>query len=603
MAADPQNLVLGVIGNCTFNALVDNRASIVWSCLPRPDGDPVFHSLLSRRDAPDADRHGGFFSIDLENYAHSRQFYLANTAVVVTELFDQKGQGLRVTDFAPRFAKFDRMFRPLQIVRRIEPIAGLPRIRVRVRPEFDYGASQPSISRGSNHVRYVHANQGLRLTADMPVAYVLDETFFLLDRSINLIFGVDETVGDSVSEMAREFEERTASYWRHWARALHLPLEWQDAVIRSAITLKLCTFEETGAIVAAMTTSVPEAPDTQRNWDYRYCWLRDSFFVVRALNSLSEMTTMENYLRYLLNVMHVASRSNHLQPVYGIALESALTERIVEHLPGYRGMGPVRVGNQAYEHLQHDVYGHAVLAATQAFFDRRLLRPAGSADFDRMQWLGERALALFDQPDAGIWEYRTKARIHTSSSIMCWAACDRLARIAIHLGNHERANTWRENAERIREVIYREAWSDKRQAFVDSFGGEDLDASVLLMGEVGLVKGDDPRWGKTLQAIGAELRQGNHLYRYRAPDDFGQPKTAFTVCTFWYVDALAKAGRIDEARELFENLLSCCNSLGLLSEDIDTVTGELWGNYPQTYSLVGIINGAMRLSRKWESVL
>jgi GH15 family glucan-1,4-alpha-glucosidase len=449
----------------------------------------------------------------------------------------------------------------------------------------------------------VHSTQALRLTSDMPLTYVLGGTSHLLDRPANLLFGVDETLGSGIGETARDFEERTAHYWQHWARALAVPLEWQEAVIRAAITLKLCTYEETGAIIAAMTTGIPEAPGTERTWDYRYCWLRDAFFVIRALNGISEVATMESYLRYLFNVVHSATARGHLQPVYGIGLEDMLGEHCVETLPGYRGIGPVRIGNQAFEHRQHDVYGHAVLAATQAFFDRRLLRTAGHDDYARLEWLGEQAFALFEKPDAGIWELRTSLHVHTSSAVMCWAACDRLAKIAAHLGLPERARVWMERADTLRAVILERAWNGKRRAFASTFGGGDLDASVLLMSEVNLLPPDDPRWRQTLDAIRSELKHGNHLFRYRTADDFGVPKMAFTACTFWYIDALVRVGAIEEARGLFDGLMSARNPLGMLSEDIDPVTGELWGNFPQTYSMVGIINGATRLSRRWETVL
>jgi len=594
------SLELGLIGNCTFNALVDRAANIVWCCMPRPDGDPVLHALLGQ-----AAENGvtGRFGIELADLVETRQRYIANTAILETELIDRAGNVARVTDFAPRFTDRGRTFRPLLLVRRVVPISGRPTFRLRLDPGFDYGARRPEITRGSHHVRYFHAGQAVRLTTDMPVAYAIGETPHLLDRPINMLFGVDETVDRNIGDLAHEFEERTEDYWRRFARALAVPLEWQDAVIRAAITLKLCTYEETGAIMAAVTTSIPEAPDTERTWDYRYCWLRDAFFVVRALNGLSEVATMENYLRYLTNVVHQAEPSRHLQPVYGIGLEAALPERRLTSLRGYRGFGPVRVGNQAYEHQQHDVYGHAVLAATQAFFDHRLLRPAGVEDFRRMEWLGERALELHDQPDAGIWEFRTRAAPHTSSAIMCWAACDRLAKIARHLGLDDRMRAWGEHARRIRKVVLERAWSDKRGAFVASFGGHDMDASVLLMSEVGFLAADDERWRHTLAAVRQELKSGGHLFRYVAADDFGAPTMAFTACTFWYVDALARAGEHDEARELFDDLVSQRNHLGLLSEDIDPRSGELWGNFPQTYSMVGVINGAIRLSRRWESVL
>jgi GH15 family glucan-1,4-alpha-glucosidase len=599
-AGGEPNLALAVIGNCAFNALIDTRGRIVWCCLPRPDGDPVFNTLLAGT-GDNVQR--GTFAIELADLAESRQSYVANTAIVQTELVDSQGNAVRITDFAPRFQDRGRTFRPLLLVRRLVPIAGRPHIRAVLSPTFGYGATQPTITRGSNHVRYVHTTQALRLTSDIPLTYVLDATSHLLDRPVNLLFGVDETLGGGINETARDFEERTADYWRHWVRALAVPLEWQDAVMRAAITLKLCTYEETGAIIAAMTTSIPEAPETGRTWDYRYCWLRDAFFVIRALNGISEVATMESFLRYLFNVVHTATARGHLQPVYGIGLDGDLGERSIDTLPGYRGIGPVRVGNQAYEHQQHDVYGHAVLASTQAFFDRRLLRPAGHDDFARLEWVGEQAFALFDQPDAGIWELRTAAHVHTSSAVMCWAACDRLAKIAMHLGAAERASVWSERADTLRAAILERAWNDKRRAFVATFGGDGLDASVLLMSEVGFVPPDDPRWRHTLDAIRGELKRGNHLYRYRVADDFGVPKMAFTACTFWYIDALVRIGAIQEARELFDDVMAARNPLGMLSEDIDPVTGELWGNFPQTYSMVGIINGATRLSRRWESVL
>jgi GH15 family glucan-1,4-alpha-glucosidase len=385
-------------------------------------------------------------------------------------------------------------------------------------------------------------------------------------------------------------------------RFLSIPADWQDAVIRAAITLKLSQYEGTGAIVAAMTTSIPEAPDSARNWDYRYCWLRDAFFVVRALNSLSEVGTMEDYLRFLHDVVRDADRG-HVQPLYGIGLERELTERVVPHLRGYRGMGPVRVGNSAYAHFQHDVYGNIVLGSAQAFHDRRLLRPADTSDFAALESVGAQAWRLHDQPDAGMWEFRSRSRVHTSSSLMCWAACDRLAKISVMLGLAERASLWAERASTIRNKILASAWSEKRQAFVESFGGSDLDASVLLMAEVGFIDPRDERFVRTVRALEQSLCDGPFMRRYEAPDDFGLPETAFNVCSFWRIDALARTGRVSEAREVFEALLARRNPVGLLSEDLATATGELWGNFPQTYSMVGIINGAMRLSRPWDDLV
>jgi GH15 family glucan-1,4-alpha-glucosidase len=592
----PASLELGVTGNCIISALIDREARVVWCCLPRLDGDPVFHALV---DDSSAQSGRGFWAIELGDFERSEQEYRPNTAVLVTRLYSSNGSAIEVTDFCPRFERAGRMFRPQTLVRRVRTLAGSPRICVRLRPSFGYGSVRPEVTHGSNHVRYVSPDRVLRLTTDAPISYVLSETPFLLETAVEFVLGADESLTDGPHLTARFFQQETEAHWRQWSRRLAIPPEWQDAVLRAAITLKLCTFEETGAIVAAMTTSIPEAPASGRNWDYRYCWLRDAFFVVRALNSLSEVDTMEHYLRYLADVVGQAP-DGHLQPVYGIALERRLDEREVPTLAGYRGMGPVRVGNQAFGHLQHDVYGNVVLASAQSFFDRRLLRPATDQDFARLERAGEQAFRVYGTPDASMWELRTRERVHTSSALMCWAACDRLARIAAHRGHGARARLWRDRAEEIRRSVEEQAFDAARGSFMDSFGGSDVEAGLLLMAEVGFLPADDRRFAGTVAEVERRLRRGRHLFRYAAADDFGTPSTAFNICTFWYIDALAQTGREAEARELFEHMLADRNHVGLLSEDIDPATGEHWGNYPQTYSLVGIINAATRLSRGWE---
>ena len=526
---------------------------------------------------------------------------MPNTAILKTTLHGTQGT-IEVTDFAPRFLWHNRSFRPQMIVRRLQATSGSPRLRLRVRPRFDFGATAPVVTRGSNHIRYVGPRFALRLTTDAPIDYLIDETYFDLRESLNIVLGADETLPESAADTARSFEESTETYWRQWVHRLAIPFEWQEAVIRAAITLKLCTYEPTGGIVAAITTSIPEAPGTERNWDYRLCWVRDAYFVVRALNSLSAMRTMENYLDWLMNVVSAAN-GDHIQPVLGVGLETKLVEQVVTHLPGYRGMGPVRVGNQAHEHFQHDSYGHVVLGAAQAFLDSRLLHPPGRRDFERLEKVGKKALLVYDQPDAGMWELRSRARVHTTSAVLCWAAVDRLARIAMHLGDPERAHNWRSSADQMKAVILRRSWSEKRKAFVESFDGEHLDAGVMLMTQVGFIDPNDPRMTATVDRLEATLARGPYMMRYEAADDFGLPETAFNICAFWRVDALARMGRKEEAREHFEALLDSRNHLGLLSEDTAPLTRELWGNFPQTYSMVGIINGAMALSQSWETAV
>ena len=588
-----RTLDLALIGNCTVGALVDARATITWGCFPRFDGDPVFCTLLKECDDY------GFFAVELADYERTEQHYLENTAILLTRLYDCHGGAVEVTDFAPRFGQYGRTFRPMMLVRRIRRLSGSPRLTLRLRPACDDGAARPAVTWGSNHIRYAAPAFTLRLTTDASLTAILQETPFFLEDSVTLLLGADETVHDTAGEVGRRFFEETAQYWREWVRVLAIPYEWQEAVIRATITLKLNAYDDTGAIVAAMTSSIPEAAGSGRNWDYRYCWLRDGYFVVNALNRLGATRTMERYLGYIVNIAANGS-DGLLQPVYGIDGRAGLEEREVAALPGYRGMGPVRIGNLAYRQVQHDVYGSAILAATHIFFDQRLTRRGDEALFRRLEPLGEQARRCYDQPDAGLWELRGSARVHTFSAVMCWAACDRLSRIAGRLGLTDRAAYWQGQARQMHETIGRRAWSERRKAFVSTFEGEAMDASLLLLTEVGFLDAADPRFGATVSAVEKDLRRGDFIFRYVEKDDFGEPENAFLVCTFWYVNALATLDRREEARELFEKLLACRNPHGLLAEHIDPRSGEQWGNFVQTYSMVGLINAAIRLSIRWD---
>ncbi|HEY0103949.1 MAG TPA: glycoside hydrolase family 15 protein [Brevundimonas sp.] len=587
------NLDLAPIGNCSISALIDRRGRYVWACAPRVDGDPVFSALM---DGSDPDH--GFWDIELEGLADITQAYVRNTPVLRTVMTSADGDSLEIIDFAPRHLKHSRTYRPLAFSRIVRPLSGSPRIRVRLRPAADWGARRAERTSGSNHIRYVCTDVTFRLTTDCPVSHILNERTFRLERAHAFFFGPDEGYDQDVGPGVTAALDRTVGYWQNWVRTLYLPLDWQEAVIRAAITLKLCAYEETGAIVAAMTTSVPEFPESGRNWDYRYCWIRDAYYTVRALNRLGAVDLLENYLAYLRNLVD-ASAGGHVQPVYGVGLEEDIDERITETVAGYRGMKPVRIGNQAREHLQHDVYGQIVLPLVQAFYDHRLLRPGTIEDFHALEKVGERAFAMHDQVDAGLWEFRTIARVHTYSSVMCWAACDRLAKAAAHLGLADSAAVWRERAATVHARIEREAFVPDEGRFAASFGNRELDASLLQMTDLGFLSPDDPRQKATFEAIERDLKKGPYLFRYVEADDFGEPETAFNFCTFWFIEALHLNGRTEEAREIFEQMLSRRTHAGLLSEDISLGDNELWGNYPQTYSLVGIINCAVLLSRSW----
>ena len=593
-------LDLGLIGNCRTSALIDRAGAIVWWCYPYFDSDPLCCALLEPQADPNRPgRPYGMIDIQFDGAELVSQVYENNSAILITSFVDQSGNAIEVVDFAPRFELHGRMFSPSMLVRIVRTTAGRPRIALRVRPAAGYGERPAETRAGAHHVSFGGAAHAMRLTTDASISSVIDERPFFLQQSITLLMGPDETVDGSPRDVGRAFHENTRRYWQRWVRNLAVPFEWQDVVIRAAITLKLNAFEDTGAIVAAVTTSIPEAPDSGRTWDYRHCWLRDAYFVVNALNRLGATSTMERYLDYILNII-ADTRDAPLQPVYGIRREAVLEENVAPALAGYRGMGPVRVGNLAYLQIQNDVFGAAVLASTHAFFDERLDRPAGRQMFNDLERMGEQAILNYNVPDAGIWELRGVKRVHTFSSIMCWAACDRLGSISRRLDLPERAAFWEGHARTIHAVICESAWNATLGSFVSTFGGDRLDASLLLMVELQFLQADDPRFASTVAAIEKYLRRGDFLLRYDEEDDFGLPETAFLVCTQWWILALAQIGEKERARALFLRVLERRNHLGLLSEDVASDDGELWGNFPQTYSMVGLIQCAMRLSISWD---
>lgn len=590
------SLDLWPIGNCQVSALIDRTGQFIWGCAPRIDGDPLFSALLGG-DAPEH----GFWAIDLEQSESIEQHYVRNTPILITRHTDTGGNSIEVIDFCPRFERQGRSFRPISYARIVRPVAGSPRIRVRLRPTRGWGDSCGERTRGSNHIRFVMSDMTLRLTTTAPVGMIEEERTFRVERPLHFFLGPDEGFAGDFAATLDTMLADTTRYWQEWVRGLAIPLEWQDVVIRSAITLKLCQHEETGAIVAAMTTSIPEHADSGRNWDYRYCWIRDAYYTVQALNRLGALDVLEGYLGYLRNIVDDAA-GGHIQPLYGVLGEATLEERVAPALPGYRGMGPVRVGNQAYEQIQHDAYGQIVLCAVHGFFDTRLFRMGGLEDFEALERVGERAWLNHDEPDAGLWELRTRKSVHTYSSAMCWAACDRLANAATALALPERARFWQDRADTIRARIESAAWRPETKRMSATFAGDDLDASVLQLLDLRFLSPDDPRFLDTLAAVEEGLRRGSFMLRYAIEDDFGLPETAFNVCTFWLIEALHFTGRSADARALFEEMLGRRTAAGLLSEDIDPVTGELWGNYPQTYSLVGMINCAVLLSKPWSAI-
>jgi GH15 family glucan-1,4-alpha-glucosidase len=583
---------LGLIGNCQFSALVERTGSIVWCCLPRFDSEPVFSTLLDERD-------GGSFLVGPADGERGTQHYLDNTNVLET-VFETASGSFRLLDFAPRFIQYDRAFRPTQIVRIVEPISGTARIRVRCEPSTGWSKQRANRVPASNHVRYEGFPAHLRLTTDIPISYLSGQPFALTERR-HLVLTWGAPLEEPLAPLCERFLNETLRYWRRWVKECEVPPLFQAEVIRSALALKLHCFEDTGAIVAAMTTSIPESTGSGRTWDYRYCWLRDSYYTLSAFRLLGHFEEREQFVRYLINVAS-ASPALDLAPLYRIDAGTELDEEVLSIWPGFNGDGPVRVGNAAARQRQNDVFGEMVLALAPIFFDERFSAERTHDTLGLLIRLAEKAAAVAGTPDAGIWELRTSAAPQTFSNLMCWAGVDRMANVAARY-DPARESWFRAASARIRDEILARAWNEGLGCFVAAENARDLDASVLQMATLRFLPVEDARLNRTIDAVRRDLERGGWLMRYRRDDGLGAPTAAFILCNFWLVEALAAAGRIGEARKLLEQSLKVLSPLALLSEDYDVGGARLLGNFPQAYSHVGLINAAFAASPRWSEVL
>ncbi|MCC6551624.1 MAG: glycoside hydrolase family 15 protein [Polyangiaceae bacterium] len=579
---------LGLIGNCQLSALVRRDGAIVWSCMPRFDSPPVFAALLDERG-------GGRFAISPADERPGVQRYLPNTNVLETR-FESGDGAFRVVDFAPRFMLYDRSFRPTKLFRIVEPLSGTPRIRVSCDPILGWSRERPRRDLGSHHIAFHGYRTDLRLTTDAPLSYLDGEPFALTERK-HFVLAWGAPVEEPLEPLCDRFLRETARYWQLWVKHCDIPPIYQEEVIRSALALKLHCFEDTGAIAAALTTSIPEAPGSGRSWDYRYCWLRDAFYALGAFRLLGHFEEREQFLHFLLNVA-ASSPELDLAPLYRIDGKTDLAERILTDWPGFAGEGHVRIGNDAATHQQHDVFGEMVLALTPLFLDARFREQVTPPVLDLVTRLARKAVSVAGQPDAGIWELRSGWRPQTFSSVMCWAAADRMSRIAA-LHRPAEAAEFAAAAERIRDEVLREAVDPARGCLVADYRGKEVDAALLQAATLRLLPPGDARMHATVDAVRADLDHHGWLKRYRTNDGFGVPVVAFTLCTFWLIEALAALGRAEEARGMMELVRGVKSPLGLLAEDVDPVSGVMWGNFPQAYSHVGLIHAAFAAAPRW----
>jgi GH15 family glucan-1,4-alpha-glucosidase len=578
---------LGLIGNCQLAAHVRNDGAIVWCCMPRFDAPPIFGALL--------DENGGHFTIGPATPAKGVQRYLPNTNVLETR-FESPDGAFRVLDFAPRYLQYDRSFRPTKLVRVVEPLSGTPRIRVSCDPVLGWSKARPNREPGSHHISYRGFSAEVRMTTNAPLSYVDGEPYALTTRQY-FVLAWGAPVEEALEPLCERFLSETIQYWRTWVKHCDVPSIYQEEVIRSALVLKLHCFEDTGAIVAALTTSIPESPGAGRTWDYRYCWLRDAYYALGAFRLLGHFEEREQFIHFLLNVASGAPDLD-LAPLYRIDGRTDLDESILTQWSGYRGEQPVRVGNAAALHKQHDVFGEMVLALTPLFLDARFREQVTPPVLNLVVELSRRAVKVAGTPDAGIWEIRTEWRPQTFSSLMCWAAADRMSRIAqIHAP--ELVKEFSSAQAKIRDEILAKAVDPKRQALVADYGGLEVDAALLQAVTLRLLPPSDPHAAPTVQAIRDDLDQGGWLMRYRTDDGFGRPTVAFSLCTFWLVEALARLGLEAEARKVLDRVRTIQSPLGLFSEDVMSASGEMWGNFPQAYSHVGLIHAAFAAAPRW----
>ncbi len=579
---------LGLIGNCQLSAHVRRDGAIVWCCLPRFDSPPIFGALLD-------EEHGGAFSIGPPDGRMGVQRYLTNTNVLETK-FESDDGAFRVLDFAPRFLQYERSFRPTKLIRIVEPLSGTPRIRVSCDPILGWSRQRPKREHGSHHIAFAGYETELRLTTDAPLSYLEGDTFALSERK-HFVLAWGAPVEEALAPLCERFLSETVKYWELWVKTCNIPPVYQTEVIRSALALKLHCFEDTGAIVAALTTSLPEAPGSGRTWDYRYCWLRDAYYTLGAFRLLGHFEEREQFLHFLLNIA-TATPDLDLAPLYRIDGKTDLTERIEADWAGYMGEQPVRVGNQAALHKQYDVFGEMVLALAPLFLDARFREHVTPQLLALVARLARKAISVAGKPDAGIWEFRSDWRPQTFSSLMCWAAADRMARIADQhqMGDSEE---FKLAAERIREEILKHAVDRERQCLVADYGGSEVDAALLQAVALRFLPPEDERLHTTVDAVAADLAWHGWLKRYRTNDGFGAPEVAFMLCTFWQIEALARLGRSKEAQTLMAGIQDVNSPLGLFGEDVNPLSGAMSGNFPQAYSHVGLIHAAFAAAPRW----
>ena len=583
-------LNFGIIGNCKSAALINEDSSIQWCCLPQFDSPSVFGKIIDSEI-------GGHFQITSDDSYKITQVYLENTCIVSTR-FESKQNAFEVLDYMPRYLKDNGEYHsPPELTRVIRHIKGNPTCRIQYNPRLEYAMGETKSYVKKNFIVSIVDDEyydSLFLYSDLNYDSIIngDEIELTKDHFLTVSYN-EKLTGPCLDNTLLEYQ-KTKVYWLNWCSKTPSFSSYNSSILRSAMTLKLLTFEKTGAVLAAATTSLPETIGEVRNWDYRFCWIRDASMVIKVIAKLGHVRIVKNFINYIIDL--VPDKNEKLQIMYGISGEKNLTEKTLDHLSGYEGSKPVRIGNAAYTQKQNDIYG--ILMDVIHYQIERFSEQ--NDEYEKLWTIVKSTVWVVENnwkhPDKGIWEFRHEDRHFTFSKLLCWVAVDRAIKISQLIGVDKSVQKWEALREDIYDDIMTNAWSEKMQAFTQSYQSDHLDASVLLMEYYGFIDARDPKYVKTVHAIEKELMHEGLLFRYKNEDDFGLPSSSFTVCTFWFINSLYKIGETEKSKKLFDELLSYSNHLGLFSEDIDFSSKRLLGNFPQAYSHLALIDTAMNFN-------
>jgi GH15 family glucan-1,4-alpha-glucosidase len=584
------NLDYGIIGNCQSAALISKNGSIDWCCLPQFDSSSVFAKLLDEKI-------GGSFAFLVSDEYQINQKYLEKTSILITSFESSEGV-FECHDFMPRYAKeHDNYHNPPEIIRYLKYVSGKPKFSIKYDPKLEYALGETvSFIKDDFIVSLTNKEKfdTLFLYTDFDKEKVLNGSELTLYKDGYFLIGYNEKILKLTLQKVQLELERTKVYWLNWMDITPTYKKYNKEITRSAITLKLLSYDKTGAVLAAVTTSLPETIGEVRNWDYRFCWIRDASMVIKVVSKMGHRKIAKRYLKFIIDL--IPDKGEKLQIMYGINKEKKLTEKTLEHLSGYKDSKPVRIGNAAYSQKQNDIYGILMDVIHQQVVNF-------STDIDNGEnlWTITKGIVWvvgnhWKEADKGIWEFREDDQHFTFSKVLCWVAIDKAIKVAEVFNKQNKIKKWKVLEEEIKADILKNAWNEDLQAFTQSYGSKEMDASVLLMEPYGFIDAKDEKYINTVKAIGKELNNDGLLYRYKIKDDFGMPSSSFTICTFWYINAMYKIGEEEKARKQFDQLLSYSNHLGLFSEDIDFKTKRLLGNFPQAYSHLALIETAINLS-------